>query len=182
MTMPRTSSLVSVAALALALAGCQTVGNPFGGFGGSSGKPTPLAPVPTKPVTATELPPPTPTPEQQAAEELRGTDTPEQQVASLPPASDIKLEREDLIGGWKVSSAGANCQLFLTLTGWTGGYRATTRGCPAGDLTKIQAWDLNGQQVVLKGDGGGEVARLYPTGQERFSGQTVAASAVSVYR
>jgi len=172
--------MACVLGLALAVGGCQTAGNPFDGFGRSSSKPTPLAPVPTQPVTATDLPPPEMPPQDPNAAGLPAGG--EQQVAALPPATDITLEREDLIGGWKISSGGANCQLFLTLTGWTGGYRATTRGCPDSEVGKIAAWDLNGQQVVLKGDGGAEVARLYPTGAERFAGQTAGAQAVSVYR
>ena len=37
--------------------------------------------------------------------------------------------RTDLLGGWTITSGGDSCQLFMTLTSWTGGYRASTRGC-----------------------------------------------------
>lgn len=182
----RASPVIAVAILGLSLAGCQTIGNPFDGLGRSSGAPTPLPSAPTKPVAATQLPPPEPA-QTTAEEELRGSADPAAAEPGAAPAvptqvANIALEREDLIGGWKITSRGSNCQLFLTLTGWTGGYRATTRGCSNEELGGVAAWDLNGKQVVLKGDGGTEVARLYPTGPERFDGQTAGSSAVSVFR
>ena len=64
------------------------------------------------------------------------------------------IGRTDLLGGWTIASSGDSCQLFMTLTSWTGGYRASTRGCASEQLKSISAWNLNGSQVVLAGQGG----------------------------
>jgi hypothetical protein len=70
----------------------------------------------------------------------------------------------------------------MTLTSWTGGYRASTRGCSTDVLKSISAWNLNGKQVVLAGSGGSPVATLFPSGNTRFDGQTGQGAAVSFYR
>jgi len=93
------------------------------------------------------------------------------------------LGRTDLLGGWTISSSGDSCQLFMTLTTWTGGYRASTRGCSNGVLKSISAWNLDGKQVVLAGTGGAPVARLSSSGNNRFDGRTEGgASPVTFYR
>jgi hypothetical protein len=80
--------------------------------------------------------------------------------------------RTDLLGGWTVTSSGDTCQLFMTLTSWTGGYRASTKGCSSEALSSISAWNLDGKQVVLSSAAGTPVARLYSAGGARFDGQT----------
>ncbi len=50
-------------------------------------------------------------------------------VAPAAPAAAGPVGRTDLLGGWTIASSGNSCQLFMTLTSWTGGYRASTRGC-----------------------------------------------------
>jgi hypothetical protein len=90
------------------------------------------------------------------------------------------LGRTDLLGGWTISSAGDSCQLFMTLTTWTGGYRASTRGCSNGVLKSISAWNLDGKQVVLAGTGGAPVAHLSSSGNNRFDGRTEGGGAAPV--
>jgi hypothetical protein len=93
------------------------------------------------------------------------------------------LGRTDLLGGWTISSAGDSCQLFMTLTTWTGGYRASTRGCSSAALKSISAWNLDGKSVVLAGTGGAPVARLSSSGNNRFDGRTEGGAApVTFYR
>src|SRR5262249_18254847 len=67
-------------------------------------------------------------------------------ASAAPPqaASAGGLGRTDLLGGWTIASGGDSCQLFMTLTSWTGGYRASTRGCSNGTLKSISAWNLEG--------------------------------------
>ncbi len=103
-------------------------------------------------------------------------------VAEPPQSAKLEIGRTDLLGGWKVTSAGDTCQLFMTLTTWTGGYRATTKGCGSDTLKKISAWNLNGKQVQLKDPAGATMALLYPTGSEKFNGQTNKKKAISVFR
>ena len=91
------------------------------------------------------------------------------------------LGRTDLLGGWTITSGGDSCQLFMTLTSWTGGYRASTRGCTNTTLKSIQAWNLRGSQVILAGQGGSPLATLASAGSNRFDGQANGQS-VSFYR
>ena len=69
----------------------------------------------------------------------------------------------------------------MTLTTWTGGYRASTRGCNGNLLKSISAWNLQGSEVVLSGQGGAPVARLSSTGGNRFEGQA-SGQPISFYR
>jgi hypothetical protein len=93
---------------------------------------------------------------------------PAEQVAAVDQGREIG--RTDLLGGWTVASGGDSCQLFMTLTTWTGGYRASTRGCSSAALTSISAWKLNGNEVVLSAGEGTPVARLYAQGGNRYAG------------
>lgn len=107
-------------------------------------------------------------------------------VVSAPPAPNVNatggsIGRTDLLGGWNVSSGGDNCKLFMTLTKWSGGYRANTRGCSDTTLSQISAWNLNGNQVVLKDAGGGNVATL-SGGGSGFAGQTANGSPIQFAR
>jgi hypothetical protein len=102
--------------------------------------------------------------------------------ANPQPPSPGALGRTDLLGGWTIASSGDSCQLFMTLTSWTGGYRASTRGCSSDVLKSISAWNLSGSQVVLAGSGGSPVATLFSAGGSRFDGQTGQGAPVSFYR
>lgn len=108
-------------------------------------------------------------------------------VAALgtpPPNADTaaQLGRSDLLGGWKIASGPDQCQLFMNLTAWQGGYRATTRGCSSPALQNIAAWDLNGNQVTLKDGNGAAIGSAFPTGNERFAGQTAGGQQIAFFR
>jgi hypothetical protein len=93
------------------------------------------------------------------------------------------LGRSELLGGWTVTSGAETCQLFMTLTSWTGGYRATTLGCKSNELKAISAWNLEGTQIVLAGGSGSPIARLTSTGSNRFDGRTLnEGTPISFYR
>jgi hypothetical protein len=164
-------------ALALALAGCGSVGAiGLGPMGSKPSEPPEAAgglppPPPTGPVASAPLPEPmTPQPGAPAA---------------APPASgggSGAVGRTDLLGGWTISSSGDSCQLFMTLTSWTGGYRASTRGCSNATLKSISAWNLQGTQVTLAGTGGAPVAHLNSSGASRFDGSTTGGGQISFYR
>lgn len=120
----------------------------------------------------------------------------QQQIQQAPPAAAapvaaqplqaaapaVQLSRADMLGAWQLASGADNCQLFMTLTTWTGGYRATTKGCNSVELANITAWDLSNNQVVLVGATGSQVAGLTSAGSSRFSGQTKSGASVSVSR
>lgn len=190
-------------AFAAALAGCGS----FGAIGlGPMERAKPvqsdtLPPVASTPVEKSSLPPPpgatTTTAPPMTSNNVpppingqAGMPPPDTNTAmSAPPpsapskASGGELGRTDLLGGWTLSSGGENCQLFMTLTSWTGGYRASTRGCQSPVLKSISAWSLAGSEVVLSGANGAPVAHLSSGGGNRFNGQLDGRAApVSFYR
>lgn len=165
----RTPHLVLLAS-ALVVAGCV----------GQRQQPPPIVAAPSQPVQRAELPPP-PEAEAPVAEEA----LPEpQQVASLPDESQaLEIGRGDLVGGWTVASGGDTCGLFMSLTTWTGGYRASTRGCSSPTLAGISAWDVSGNTVSLKGgDGASPIASLRATSATNFQGATADGAAITVSR
>ncbi|MEO1102169.1 MAG: AprI/Inh family metalloprotease inhibitor, partial [Pseudomonadota bacterium] len=105
-------------------------------------------------------------------------------AATVPPeASALEIGRTDLLGGWAISSGGETCQLFMSLTTWTGGYRASTRGCNGPQLSGISSWDLSGKTVTLKGgEGASPVASLVATNPQTFNGATADGAAITVSR
>ena len=52
---------------------------------------------------------------------------------------DSSLTREAMVGAWRVSTEGANCQMFMALTRWSTGFRAASRGCP-GDAANVSSF------------------------------------------
>ncbi len=174
---------------ALALAACETTfSNPFGGRSFGS-RPLPAAPVGT--VGQTTLPPPggvagdplAPLPGGEGETQVAAIDNNLAPAPMTAPAGgSASIGRTDLLGGWTVASATDTCQLFMSLTTWSGGYRATTRGCASETLQGVSAWNLEGQQVSLLNDSGNTVARLTAASKTQFNGQTVAGEAVSVSR
>ena len=184
----RLPAILLVAATGIISAGCSMM--PFG-WGDDeararhprmvAARPAPAPASPTGAVTAQPLPPP------------GGIGAPggETSMASLAPATgsatgpaggNVTVARTDVIGGWTLNAAGDSCQLFMTLTTWSGGYRASTRGCNNPALKTISAWNLEGGQVQLLNDSGATVARLYASSKTQFSGQTNGGGPISVFR
>lgn len=176
------AAIVAPGFLAIALAGCGSIG----AIGlGQNRSPASTDTVMVSPVQSDSLPPvagAAPPPGQgDIVGAAPGTDT---AALNQPPAAPAgaALGRTDLLGGWTIVSSGDTCQLFMTLTSWTGGYRASTRGCNSELLKSISAWNLKGTQVVLAGTGGTPLATLVASGTTRFDGQTGQGAAVSFYR
>ncbi|MDK9695172.1 MAG: protease inhibitor Inh/omp19 family protein [Siculibacillus sp.] len=134
---------------------------------GAPGATQPLDPNAPPPVAAPGAPPPSAAPTK---------------VAEAAPDKGQPVGRTDLLGGWRVASGSDNCQLFMNLTSWAGGYRAISKGCTSPELARISAWDLQGRQVTLKGADGGVVATLNSQGGERFAGTTASKLPISLSR
>ena len=179
----RIRALAMLGLTALASAGCS-MSVPFMGDSRSDA-PAPIAAAPAGSVTAAPLPPPEAPPADptQQASGLAALDPALQGMATAPAAAaGVEVGRTDLLGGWTIASAGDSCQLFMTLTTWSGGYRASTKGCSNAALQNISAWNMEGKQVQLLSDSGATVARLYPATKTQFNGQTEGGGPVSVSR
>lgn len=169
-------------AFALTLCGCGSIGSVGAPPAGTTtAQPTQVAGGLPPPGT---YPPGTPPGGAVIAEPLPpvGAEGTAVAVAPAAPVAAGPIGRTDLLGGWTIASSGDSCQLFMTLTSWTGGYRASTRGCSSEQLKSISAWNLNGSQVVLAGQGGTPVATLQNAGGTRFDGQIAGGGPVSFYR
>ena len=177
----------------LVLSGCQS--ERFSGIDSrpATAAPAPLTPAPTEGVQQGQLPPPSqpgvadpsqfpPAPGTEATVTDPNTPTDTQvAVATPPPASSPAISKNSLVGNWNTNSAGASCQMFLTLTKYGNGSRGGTRGC-SGDMANVRGWDVNGSQLVLYDESGNTIARLYSSGSEKLNGQTTSGQPVSVSR
>ena len=172
--------IVPVVGLAVALAGCGSVGA-IDIFKRREPQPPLANQQLPPPVDPSQLPP--------LANGVGGVPAYDQplpqpgQVADATPPPTAGLGRTDLLGGWTITSGPDSCQLFMTLTSWTGGYRATTRGCNSDFLKSISAWNLNGSQVILASMAGTPIAHLKSVGLNRFDGtQDTQGGTLSFYR
>ncbi|MDD9909515.1 MAG: protease inhibitor Inh/omp19 family protein [Ahrensia sp.] len=143
---------------------------------------TPITPAPRQPVQNQQLQPVQPPQTEVAAVETPQA-VPEVQTPGADPAAAAQpVTRQAMIGAWTVSTGGSNCQIFLALTKWSGGYRAASRGCTAPAISDVQAWDVKGKQVVLVDSSGSQAASLFRSGDTRFDGSTKTGGAISFTR
>ena len=173
---------------ALVLTGCQRTSGFYSGDRlPRQQQPISLEPAPLTPVQQGELQPVTPNADGTNVDAngvpvLPGQEN-NNQVASLqPPANAQPVTRQAMVGAWTVSTAGSNCQIFLALTKWSGGYRAASRGCSAPAISDVQAWDVKDKQVVLVNSAGGTAATLYRSSDQRYDGSTNGGGAISFTR
>ena len=138
--------------------------------------PAPGAPLPGTPAPVDPNAPPA------AAAPIAPPPAAPTKVAEVGPDKGQPIGRTELLGGWRVASGSDNCQLFMNLTSWAGGYRAISKGCNSPELAKISAWDLQGRQVTLKGADGSVVATLNSAGGEKFNGTTSSKAPISLSR
>lgn len=186
----RIDRLLTVSIAALLTTGCSL--NVFGGRDRAP-PPTPLVAAPAGTVTGATLPPPEGGVAGQAPSGLAALDpnatavtastSGANAVAPVSPAADSgEVGRTDLLGGWTINAAGESCQLFMTLTTWAGGYRASTRNCTNATFQGISAWNVEGGQIQLLNDAGTTIARLYPASKSELNGQSAGGAPISVTR
>ena len=173
-------TLLAVVAVATVLGGCQRTS--YGGLE-TQQRPAPLMPAPVGGVQSGQLPPPGMGTNQPTSTDFPAAPTAtEQPVApEVAAANAPELTREALIGRWSAGTGGTTCDVFLSLTKWTGGYRAASRGC-VGNSAAIAAWDVQGKQVILADSSGNQIARLYQSANERYDGSTTSGSSISLSR
>ena len=179
----RARQVVAGLAVMLALAGCQRTS--FNELDTRPPGPAPLQAQPVPSVSSSQLPDPTAGDTSQfPAAPMSGTATvPGAQPAGgdVAAATALDVSKEQMVGNWRVSSAGSSCDMFLTLTNLGSGSRGGTRGC-AGELTAMGSWEVAGKQVVLKDRNGNPLARLYKTAETRYDGSTNGGQPVSLSR
>ena len=177
----------------VALSGCTRIGggglNQGGALPTQQNTPTSLTPAPTPRVQETQLQPARPTaPAVETPKVVKPVvETPKVEkpveVAKVePPKNTTPVTRQALVGAWTVSTGGSNCQIFLALTKWSGGYRAASRGCSAAAISDVQAWDVKGSQVVLVNSSGSNAATLFKSTESRYDGSTNGGGAISFSR
>jgi hypothetical protein len=92
-------------------------------------------------------------------------------AAPVPAAPAGAPTRTAVIGNWSLAeSAGGRCRITLSSAPKLDLYGAGTSGCQSKDLQRVNAWELNGSEVILYEPGGGVVARLRQSGGQSFSG------------
>ncbi len=99
------------------------------------------------------------------------------QSAPQEAAAPEKPSQSRLTGGWSVAQgSGSKCRLTLSNSPALDLYKAQTTGCGTG-LTKVNAWELRGDEIYLYEQGGGVAARLKQTGNSSFNGSTAKSGA-----
>lgn len=189
-----------VIGLCSTLAACQTAA-----VAPQLAAPEPLQPAPVAPVSATTLSPvgaapaAAGTPAVNAAQAGAAANGQVQDLQAIPSITrsaagvtsvqtvtvspSIDFGRNAVLGAWNVSTSADSCALNLSLTTWTGGFRASTRKCSTDQLLGIGAWNVAGKQLSLFNKTGGLIARLVASGDNRFDGTTEAGgSSISVFR
>ena len=171
---------VAGVAVALALAGCQRTS--YSDLGPvQTQQPAPLAAQPVGGVQSSALPDPTTDttqfPDKPAAPAPGSVPAGNPQMA----ATALDVKKEAMVGNWKVSGGGGNCDMFLTLTNLGGGSRGGTRGC-SGSLTAMGSWEVEGKQVSIKDRSGNVIGRLYKTADSRFDGSLNSGETISLSR
>ena len=86
------------------------------------------------------------------------------------PAAPERPSQSRLTGGWSLAQgSGGKCKLILSNAPALDLYKAQTSGCSTG-LTKVNAWELRGDEIYLYEQGGGVAARLKQSGNSSFNG------------
>ena len=188
--------------MVLALAACTQSNQRVSGGSSALSQPSSLQPAPAPDVASGPLEPSQPTPPEPtqatdadtevavvddtgadpAATNIDTPDSNPPDLANTATAAARPVSREALIGAWTVASGSTNCQIFLALTRWQGGFRAAQRGCSGSTIAGVQSWDVKDNRVVLNDGNGTQVASLAKTGDEAFSGSTQGGSGISFSR
>ena len=172
-------NLLTVAAVGMVLAGCQS-----SRLDNVSPGPAPLQAAPSGTVSQSQLPPPGGANQFPSAPTTGGQTAPGQgntQVAALPPENAPDLTPSSVAGVWNASMGGQSCKIATPQTKFGQGYRAGPLRCP-GELANLSSWAVSGKQLTLYDAAGGTVAKLYSTGQSSFDGQTSGGQALRLSR
>ena len=171
------SRLIAVCAAGLTLAGC---GSDRMDSVDTSMRPEPLVAQPVAPVESGQLPDPTTDTAQFPQKPANDPNAALQQGDQMAAAA-LDVKKESMVGSWKVSAGGANCQMFLTLTNLGSGSRGGTRGC-GNELALMNSWEVTGKQIVIKDRAGNQVASFYKTAENKFDGRSNTGTPITLSR
>ena len=178
----RISQAGLILAVGLALTGCQRLN--YGSRSELPSQPAPLTPAPVGGVQQSQLPPPGTTGNdgsQFPAAPGTAGNADGQKMASLGNDNAPEIKPESMIGRWTVTASGSGCDLFLSMTKWTGGYRAATRNC-SGTAANISAWDVKGNEIVLSDNVGNQIASVQQSGKQSYRGSTASGQPITLGR
>ena len=173
----RNTTIILVAAAAMALAGCTRSTNAL--RVNTQPPPQPLPSSPSGDIQSSQLEQVQPGGDPNAPFDPNSPQAPTvlnqpgqqpTETASLDPNNAQPISHEAMTGAWNVNSDNADCRVFLSFTQWSGGYRAGTRRCNAPELASVSAWDIKDNRVVLVDSNGSQVATLTTAGSERYAG------------
>jgi len=97
------------------------------------------------------------------------------------PANAADLTPASVAGVWKADLGGMSCQLATPQTQAGKGYRAGAIHCPAA-FAQLGSWNINGKQLIFYDKSGNNLATLYSTGANSFTGQTAGGAPVALSR
>lgn len=115
---------------------------------------------------------------------------PQQQAALAPSATQVPRPASQtpgtsaataVTGTWTVTDAGDRCRITLTSSPLFEYYRAAPQNCRAPSLSRINAWEMRGNEVVLLQSGGRVAARLFPQGGN-YQGATATGATITMTR
>ncbi len=173
--------MVTGLAVVMSLAGCQRTSYDYNNSG-NPGYTPPLQAQPVPSVQSGALPPPGGASGSQFPTAPTSAAPGGANVASAaPPPAALDVTKESMVGNWRVSNAGASCDMFLTLTNLGSGSRGGTRGC-AGELTAMGSWEVSGKMVLFKDRSGNTIGRVYKSADARFDGTTNSGQPLSLSR
>ncbi|MCG6121759.1 MAG: protease inhibitor Inh/omp19 family protein [Microvirga sp.] len=94
--------------------------------------------------------------------DLPGTSGQRQAALSQPsPAPARAVSRTNIVGTWRASEpGGGSCSVTLSSTPVLDLYRASASQCSNAEMSRINSWDLRGEEVYLYQQGGAVAARL----------------------
>lgn len=93
--------------------------------------------------------------------DLSGTTGQRQAALSQPAPAPARLTRTSVVGTWNASEpGGGGCRVTLSSTPVLDLYRASASGCSNEEISKVNSWDLRGEEVYLYQQGGAVAARL----------------------
>jgi len=137
---------------------------------------TPIRTAPVGQISQSQLPPPDAsygTPQDSA--------TGEQMAAVETPGNARELSPAMIAGVWKAAVDGMPCQIATPMTKFGQGYRAGPMRCPAA-LANVNAWNIQGRELILYHRDGAAQATLYSTNGTSFIGRSQDGAQITLTR